>query len=60
MSYKEAFKVAAILVFGFSMFFLYAVKDPDMKRLRKKIDIKFKSQERKSEGEPSFEELSLI
>lgn len=31
MSYEDAFMVAAVLTFIFSLFFLVAIKDPDMK-----------------------------
>lgn len=43
LSYEDAFSVTSVLIFGISLFLLYAVKDPDMKKLRNKIDTKIKN-----------------
>jgi MFS family permease len=51
MSYEDAFKVAATLISCISFFLWYAIKDPDMKKLRNKIDLKIKSSpDRVTEG----------
>jgi sugar phosphate permease len=62
LSYKDAFEVAAILILGISIIIAYSVKDPDMKKLRNKIDLKIKnSPDKKKEGQENvkFEELGL-
>lgn len=40
MSFKDAFCVAAMVTFGWSIFLLIAVKDPNMQNLRNKMDAK--------------------
>ena len=45
MSYTDAFAVASIITFGFAFFHLFAVKDPDMKKLRNKIDLQLLNDE---------------
>ena len=61
LSYEDAFSVAAVIVFGISIFLLFAVKDPDMKKLRKKIDLKLKnSPVKNSEDQVQFEEMGIF
>jgi MFS family permease len=43
MNFKDAFEVAAATVFAISILMLVLVKDPDMKKLRSKIDLKIKN-----------------
>ena len=43
LSYEDAFAITAFIVLFISMFLLYSVKDPDMKKLRNKIDLKIKN-----------------
>jgi hypothetical protein len=40
MPYKQAFAVAACMNLSFAFFHLFAVKDPNLKQLRKRIDSK--------------------
>jgi hypothetical protein len=35
MKYEDAFSVAAMVVMAISIYLLHAIKDPDMKKLRK-------------------------
>lgn len=61
LSYEDAFSVAAVIVFGISIFLLFAVKDPDMKKLRKKIDLKLKNSPVKNSEDPvQFEEMGIF
>ena len=43
MPYKKAFAVAACMNFSFAMFHLFAVKDPNLKQMRKRIDQKLQN-----------------
>jgi len=40
MSFYDAFKTIAIVIMAFAFFYLFAIKDPDMKNLRKGIQNK--------------------
>jgi sugar phosphate permease len=40
MSFKDAFCVAAMVTFAWSLFLLIAIKDPDMTKLQRKMDSK--------------------
>lgn len=46
MPYKEAFAVAACMNISFAFFHLFAVKDPNLKKLRKNIDSKLSLNEK--------------
>lgn len=43
LSYEDAFAITAFIVLIISIVLLYSVKDPDMKKLRNKIDLKIKN-----------------
>lgn len=61
MSYEDAFAVASLINLVFGFFFLFAVKDPDMKSLRKKIDLKLQSTDKLNKYEKrDFESQSIF
>lgn len=63
LSYEDAFAIAAVIVLFISIYLLVAVKDPDMKKLRNKIDLKIKNSPVKAGEEGmervQFEDLTL-
>ena len=40
MQFQEAFAVAAVVVAAFAVFFLVAIRDPDLNKLRRGMDAK--------------------
>lgn len=55
MSFKDAFFIAAMVTLGWSIFVLFAVKDPDMKSLRRKMDLKIQdTADREQEQSPHY------
>ena len=41
LSFNSAFNIASLMILGFSFFFLYSIKDPDMTNLHKDMNQKF-------------------
>ena len=39
MDFREAFVVATIVILLFAAYFFVVIKDPDMKKLRRKMDV---------------------
>ena len=67
MSFYNAFKTIAIVIMAFAFFYLVAIKDPDMKNLRKGIQNKMKKKNSMTKSDNSvvyddafFENLSLM